>query len=116
MDRAELLREWKRESKKCERAIQHLHFLKDCMHFNMIPKCLKIKNKWLNKEFQKEVRKCEKIVLRKMIKRKYMLTEKLKHKIETNKEKCRDLFGKVEVEKDQKRIDGFTHGEAQEKT
>ena len=92
MDGAELFREWKRESKKCEREIQRVNFLKDCMHFNIVPCYLKIKNKWFNQEFQRRVRKCKKIVLRKMVRRKYMLMEKLKNKIETNKEKYRDLY------------------------
>ena len=45
-----------------------------------------------------------------------MLIEKLKEQIVTNKEKYRDLFGEVEVEKDLKRIDDFRVGERERDT
>ena len=81
MNKEELFRERKRKSKKYEREVQHINFLKDCVHFDIVPNCLKIKNKWLNKEFKREIRKCEKIVLRKMIRRKYMLIGRLKNRM-----------------------------------
>ena len=107
MDKEKLFREWKRKRKKYEREIQHVNFLNDCVHFDIIPNCLKIKNKWLNKEFKREIEKCERIILRKMIRRKYMLIEKLRNRVEEDRRRYSDMFGDLEVERDQKRIDVF---------